>query len=78
MNDDRENKSERIKLAKKIGLIVAGLFLLYLIIGFWVVAPLLKPRLEEQLSSVIGRKVTIADIKLNPLVLSATISSFDR
>jgi outer membrane protein OmpA-like peptidoglycan-associated protein len=76
MNDDRENKSERIKLAKKIGLIVAGLFLFYLIIGFWVVAPLLKPRLEAQLSSVIGRKVTIAEIKLNPLVLSATISSF--
>ncbi len=74
MNDDREKKNERIKLAKKIGLIVAGLFLLYLILGFWVVAPLLKPRLEEQLSSVIGRKVTIADIKLNPLVLSALIS----
>jgi hypothetical protein len=43
MNDDREKKNQRIKLAKKIGLIVAGLFFLYLILGFWVVAPLLKP-----------------------------------
>jgi hypothetical protein len=29
---------------------------------------------EEQLSGLLGRKVTIAEIKLNPLVLSATIS----
>jgi hypothetical protein len=74
MNDDREKKNQRIKLAKKIGLIVAGLFFLYLILGFWVVAPLLKPKLEDQLSSLIGRKVTIDEIKFNPLVLSTTIS----
>jgi uncharacterized protein involved in outer membrane biogenesis len=74
MTDDRNKKNERIKLSKKIGLIVAGLFLLYVIIGFWVVPPLLKPKLEEQLSDLLGRKVTIAEIKLNPLVLSATIS----
>ena len=74
MTDDRNKKNERIKLAKKISLIVAGLFLFYLIIGFWVVPPLLKPKLEEQLSGLLGRKVTIAEIKLNPLVLSATIS----
>lgn len=75
MGDDRDKKNERIHLAKKIGLIVAGLFLLYVIIGFWVVPPLLKPQLEEQLSGLLGRKVTIAEIKLNPLVLSTTISN---
>jgi outer membrane protein OmpA-like peptidoglycan-associated protein len=74
MTDDRNKENERIKLVKKIGLIVAGLFLLYVIIGFWVVAPLLKPKLEAQLSGLLGRKVNIAEIKLNPLVLSATIS----
>lgn len=73
MADDRNQKIERIQLAKKIGLIVSGLVLLYLIIGFWVVAPLLKPRLEDQLSSRIGRKTTIDEIKINPLVLSVTI-----
>ncbi len=76
MAEDRDKKNERIQLAKKIGLIVAGLFLLYVIIGFTVVPPLLKPQLEEQLSGLLGRKVTIAEIELNPLVLSATISSF--
>ena len=74
MTDDRNKKNERIKLAKKISLIVAGLFLFYLVIGFWVVPPLLKPKLEEQLSSLLNRKVTIAEIKLNPLALSATTS----
>jgi hypothetical protein len=33
--------------------------LLYVIIGFWVVAPLLKPKLEDQLSGLLGRKVNI-------------------
>ncbi len=74
MTDDRNKKNECIKLAKKISLIVVGLFMFYLIIGFWVVPPLLKPKLEEQFSSLLGRKVTIAEIKLNPMVLSATIS----
>ena len=54
---------------------VAGLFLLYVIIGFWVVPRVLKHQLEEQLSGLLGRTVTIADIKLNPLVLSARIST---
>jgi outer membrane protein OmpA-like peptidoglycan-associated protein len=76
MADDRNKKNEHIQLAQKIGLIVAGLFLLYVIIGFWVVSPLLKPKLEQQFSDLLGRKVTIAEIKLNPLVLSTTLSSF--
>jgi outer membrane protein OmpA-like peptidoglycan-associated protein len=75
MADDRNKKNDRTQLAKKIGLIVTGLFLLYVMIGFWVVPPLLKPQLEEQLSGLLGRKVTIAAIKLNPLVLAVTISS---
>lgn len=47
----------------------------YVIIGFWVVPPLFKPKLEDQLSSLLGRQVTIAAIKLNPLALSAKISN---
>ncbi|MGD9138508.1 MAG: DUF748 domain-containing protein, partial [Desulfobacterales bacterium] len=50
-------------------------FLLYVIAGFWVVPPLVKPRLEKELSSQIGRKVTIDEFKLNPLKLSSTITN---
>ena len=48
--------------------------MLYVIIGFWVVPAILKPKLEEQLYALLGRQVTIAEIKLNPLVLSTTIN----
>ena len=75
MADDLDKKNARIKLAKKIALIVTGLFVFYVIVGFWIVPPLLKPKLEEQLSDLLGRKVTIGAIKLNPLVLSATTSN---
>ena len=62
-------------MIKKIGLIIIGLFLLYVIVGFWIVPPLLKPKLEKMLASQIGRKVTIEEIKLNPLTLSATTTN---
>ena len=75
MTDDLDKKNARIKLAKKIGLIATGLFVFYVIVGFWIVPPLLKPKLEEQLSGLLGRKVTIGAIKLNPLVLSSTTSN---
>lgn len=70
----KKTRINRIKWINRISLIIVGLFLIYVIVGFWVVPPLLKPKLEEQLSSLLGRKVTIAKIKLNPLVLSATTS----
>ena len=75
MQDVSDKKQACVKGFKKIGLIIAGLFVFYVIVGFWVVPPLLKPRLEEHLSSSLGRQVTIAEIKFNPLVLSARISN---
>jgi outer membrane protein OmpA-like peptidoglycan-associated protein len=75
MPDDLDKKNPFIKRVKVISLIITGLFLIYVIVGFWVIPPLLKPRLEEQLSTLLGRKVTIESIKLNPLVLSATTSN---
>jgi outer membrane protein OmpA-like peptidoglycan-associated protein len=75
MKDHLNITSAHLGPAKKIGLIIIGLFLLYVIVGFWVVPPLLKTKLEEQLTDMLGRKVTITTIKLNPLVLSATTSN---
>jgi hypothetical protein len=74
MPNEPGKKKTRIIWIKRISLIIVGLFLFYVLVGFWVVPPLLKPKLEEQLSSLLGRKVTIAEINLNPLVLSATTS----
>ena len=74
MNDDPGKKSIRSQRLKKIGLVAAIVFALYLIVGFWIAPPLLKSRLETQISDLLGREVTIDGIKLNPLVLSTTIS----
>ena len=69
-----KNKSSQ-SLIKKLGLIFIGLFLLYIIVGFWAVPPLLKPKLEKLISDQIGRKVTIEEIKLNPLALSVATTN---
>lgn len=61
-----------VRLAKT-GLILAGVYLLYVLVVFLIVPPLIKPRLENLVSEQIGRKVTIEAVKLNPLTLSATI-----
>ena len=75
MTKNPENPIVNFGRWKKIALILSGLFLLYVMVGFWAVPPFLKPQLEKQLTNISGRKVTIGAIKLNPLVLSATISN---
>jgi hypothetical protein len=75
MTQNKTKKKSSSLLIKKLGIIIIGLFLLYVIAGFWVVPPLLKPRLEKELSNQIGRKVTIEEIKLNPLALSSSTTN---
>src|SRR5271165_2444489 len=53
---------------------LAGLFLAYGVIGFFLLPPLLRPALERNLSAVLERKVTIAQLKTNPFALSVTLS----
>jgi uncharacterized protein involved in outer membrane biogenesis len=58
---------------RKITTITIGtllsLFLLYVLVGFLVIAPVAKWQLEEQLPPLIQRKVTIEKVHLNPLTL---------
>ena len=69
-----EKKNPAFSVIKVVGFFVIGLFLAYVIVGFWVVPPLLKPKLENELSRQIGRNVRIGEIRLNPLALSSTIN----
>ena len=75
MAQNKTEKKSSNSLIKKLAFIIIGLFLFYVIAGFWVVPPLLKPRLEELLADQIGRKVTIEAIKINPLILSVTTTN---
>ncbi len=50
-----------------------GLFLAYTLIGFLILPPVIRVVAIKQLSSQLGREVSIQKIRLNPFVLSATI-----
>ena len=57
--------------------IIAGALLLALILfGFFGLPPIVRAQAVKQLSSRLGRKVTIERVRINPLVLSATIEGF--
>ena len=48
-------------------------FVLFTIIGFFVVPPIVKSVLASQLSAALHREVTINEVRFNPFVLSATV-----
>ncbi|HVU25079.1 MAG TPA: DUF748 domain-containing protein [Opitutus sp.] len=57
--------------------IAASLVTLYGIAGFLVLPPLVRGQAEKRLSAMLGRRVTIERVRLNPFALSATIEGFD-
>jgi hypothetical protein len=75
MAQGKTKKKSVLTVVKKLSVIIMVLFLVYVMAGFWIIPPLLKPRLEKELSSQIGRKITIEEIKINPLALSATTTN---
>ncbi len=64
-------KGSRRKL--KLLLWVIGLFLLYTVVGFLVLPPIIRLVAAKQLTKQLGRDVTIQQVKLNPYTFSATI-----
>ncbi|MGD9196954.1 MAG: hypothetical protein PVH97_01635, partial [Desulfobacterales bacterium] len=70
---NQEKKKPAGSWLKKLSIILISLFLLYVIAGFFVLPRLLKPRLENELANQLGRKVTIEEIRINPLALSSAI-----
>ena len=62
---------------KKAAIIAGGLICLYAIIGFFVIPPVLRSQLEVRLAEHLGRKVTVEEVKMNPLALSLTVRGFD-
>lgn len=54
----------------------AGLVLLYTLVGFLVLPPIVRSQLEKRLSTELGRRVTVEKVRLNPFTLSATLEGF--
>src|SRR4029077_19478797 len=52
---------------------VAGLFVVYTVLGFLILPPIIRLIAVKQLSKQLDREVSIQKVKLNPYTLSATI-----
>jgi hypothetical protein len=62
--------------AKKIVIGVLLFFVLFTVVGFFAIPPLLKSILVKELSKNLHREVSINQIKINPYTLSATVRGF--
>ncbi|MGD0615065.1 MAG: DUF748 domain-containing protein, partial [Verrucomicrobiota bacterium] len=60
---------KRRKTARRIAI----LLLVYTVVGFFILPPILRAVAVKQLSKQLDREVSIGKVKLNPFVLSATI-----
>jgi len=58
-----------------IGVVV--FFVLFTVIGFFVIPPILKPYLKETLSKTLNRQVSLSEIRLNPYTLTLTLRGFE-
>ena len=56
--------------------IAVGVLVALVLFGFFGLPPIVKAQAIKQLSARLGREVTIEKIRINPLVLSATIEGF--
>ena len=52
---------------------LVGLLVAFAVVGFFAVPPILKSRLEETLSEVLHRKVTVEGVRVNPFAPSVTV-----
>lgn len=57
-------------------IILASLYLLYVLLGFFLAPGLVRDNARQALEDLTGRQVTIEEVKINPLVLSATVNGF--
>lgn len=57
-------------------IILASLYLLYALLGFFLAPGLVRDNARQALADLTGRDVTIDEVKINPLVLSATVNGF--
>lgn len=53
--------------------IAAALVVLYTIVGFFVLPPIVRSQLEKRASAELGRRVTVERVRLNPYALSLTL-----
>ncbi|MFN9124166.1 MAG: DUF748 domain-containing protein [bacterium] len=61
---------------RRLALYLAGLFVLFVLAGYFIVPPVAKSLIVKKASEALGREVSIERISVNPFALSATVSGF--
>lgn len=51
--------------------------LVFTVVGFFVLPPIIRSQAEKRLTALLGRTVTIGKVRLNPYALSLTVENFD-
>jgi len=62
---------------RRLCLIAGVLVVLFTIVGFLVLPPIIKAQLEKRLSAALGRTVTVEKVRVNPYTLALTLENFD-
>ena len=63
----------RRRWLRRAGIGAGGAVILFTVVGFFVVPPLARHIAQTQLTQVLGRKVVIDRIRVNPFALSADV-----
>ena len=71
--DARIKKIGSSPAARKIALGTLIFFVLFSVIGFFVIPPILKSILVKKLSAAMHREVSIEQVKVNPFLLSVDL-----
>ncbi len=66
----------RTPRARKILWWVLGLLVLFVLVGFLVLPPIVKSQLEQELSKALHRTVTVEAVRMNPFAPSVTVRGF--
>jgi hypothetical protein len=77
MTDNAEKSGKKKYFtAKKIAAIVVVVVGLYAVVGFLVLPPILKSKLQKTISDTFSVTATVTDVAVNPFALSVTVKGF--
>src|SRR5450631_3898025 len=58
---------------RRLFLILVGLYTLWILVGFFLIPALVRPRIEREATAALKRPVTVAKLRFNPFTFGATV-----
>ena len=62
-----------LRRRRRLLLVLAGLYGVWILAGFFLVPALVRPRLEREATQALKRPVTVARLRFNPFTFGATV-----